>query len=200
MADYFQSAAGQWSFVHGRPTNTGRIRVEPGDFQVNEQLGFTPSGAGDHLWLQIRKIGVNTQDVAKILAKAFAVSVAEVGYSGRKDKDADASQWFSLPVAESVGDVTEKTVFDRSAHPNITLLAATRHQKKLKRGTHQSNRFCIIVREVGGGADGLESRLDLIRRHGVPNYFGEQRFGRNLNNIRAAIGLFTAPESERERA
>ncbi len=55
-------------YAYGGPPITGRIRAEPGDFRVDEELGFEPTGAGEHAFLFVEKIGVNTEWVAKRLA------------------------------------------------------------------------------------------------------------------------------------
>src|SRR5690554_3957793 len=78
------------------PLCRGRLRVQPEDFQVREQLGFAPGGGGEHLWLHLRKTGVNTMDLALALAKLARLPVRTVGYSGLKDRHAVTEQWFSL--------------------------------------------------------------------------------------------------------
>ena len=48
-----------------------------------------------------------------------------------------------------------------------------------------------MLREVSGDREPIESRLGLIKQHGVPNYFGEQRFGRDGGNLDAAEAMFS---------
>ena len=88
-----------WSelpYAHGGPPVSGKIRCQPDDFQVEELLGFTPEGAGEHAFVRIRKCGANTEWVARQLARFAGVSVKTVGYAGLKDRQAVTTQWFSI--------------------------------------------------------------------------------------------------------
>jgi tRNA pseudouridine13 synthase len=162
------------------PCCRGKLRVSPQDFQVRELLVFAPGGGGEHLWLHLRKTGWNTLDVAMVLAKLAGLPVRAVGYSGLKDRQAVTEQWFSLHLPGKVDP-------DLSRLPEgIELLEAVRHHRKLNRGTHRSNAFRIVVRDLAGDSEALADHFECIRRRGVPNYFGEQRFGRDDNNFRRA--------------
>ena len=88
-------------FMADQPTASARIKVSPEHFKVDEVLGFEPDGTGQHYLFQILKINRNTADVARELSQMFGVRLVDVGYSGRKDKQAVARQWFSVP-AQSV--------------------------------------------------------------------------------------------------
>jgi tRNA pseudouridine13 synthase len=67
----------------------------------------------------------------------------------------------------------------------VKVLDVQRHNRKLRRGAHKANRFQIVLRGDGlhNHTEALEKRVQLIREQGVPNYFGEQRFGRGGNNV-----------------
>jgi tRNA pseudouridine13 synthase len=159
----------------------GKLRVSPQDFQVREMLGFTPGGGGEHLWLHLRKTGWNTMDLALALAKLAGLPVRLVGYSGLKDRQAVTEQWFSLHLPGKADP-------DLSLLPaGVELLEVVRHHRKLNRGTHRSNAFRIVVRDLDGDIDALPAHFERIRQRGVPNYFGEQRFGRDDNNYRRAV-------------
>ena len=84
--------------AHGEPPATGTLRVEPGDFRVDEELGFAPSGHGEHAFLTIEKCDANTEWVARRLAEAAGVSPMAVGYSGLKDRHAITRQSFSVQL------------------------------------------------------------------------------------------------------
>lgn len=155
----------------GAPVGAGRLRERPGDFRVDEWLGFDPSGDGPHVLLRVEKTGCNTTDAAKALAAHAGVPPREIGYSGLKDRHAVCTQWFSAPYSPD----TDWAAFER---PGLRVLDARRHHRKLKRGSHRANRFELTVSLEDFDAAGLERRLEQIRDHGVPNYFGEQRFGR----------------------
>lgn len=159
----------------GAPQARGLIRAVPKDFFVREELGFTPGDGGEHLWLLIRKRGWNTADLALWLARSAKLPLRAIGYSGLKDKHAVTEQWFSLHLPG-------KPDPDGTQWPEgVELLYSTRHTRKLNRGTHRFNFFALQVREIEQGEE-LAARLEQIATRGVPNYFGEQRFGRELGN------------------
>jgi len=175
------------------PLCRGRLRVQPEDFQVREQLGFAPGGGGEHLWLHLRKTGVNTMDLALALAKLARLPVRTVGYSGLKDRHAVTEQWFSLHLPGKADP-------DLSALPaGVELLETQRHSRKLNRGTHRSNAFRLVIRDLTGARDLLPAHLEKMRHDGVPNYFGEQRFGHADNNFhRGAAWLSGEGEAPRK--
>lgn len=162
------------------------MRARPEDFRVDEQLGFAPDGEGDHLLLRVRKTGANTEWAARRLARVAGVSVSTVGYAGLKDRHAVTLQWFSIPrPRKGVPDwsiLVEEGIEVMEAHP---------HRRKLKRGALAGNRFDILVRDLEPETvPGLDERLASIRAVGIPNYFGEQRFGHDHSNLVRAHALF----------
>jgi tRNA pseudouridine13 synthase len=132
--------------------------------------------------LLVRKRGENTKFVANELAKVCGISSKNVGWSGLKDRHAVTEQWlsFHMPKHEEV----DFSTFLKQ-YPHIQILKTTRHNKKLRPGDHQSNEFVVTLTEVDD-VDSVTSRLELVSKLGVPNYFGEQRFGRNGNNLEEA--------------
>jgi tRNA pseudouridine13 synthase len=75
----------------------------------------------------------------------------------------------------------------------------TRHGRKLRRGGLRENRFVITLRDLQGECSLLEQRLEHIQKEGVPNYFGEQRFGHDGNNLQMAESLLRGEVAERDR-
>lgn len=172
-----------YAFASGQPPATAMLRHRPEDFCVDEQLGFEPDGTGDHVWLLIRKSGHNTQWLAAELARLSGVNERDIGYAGLKDRHAVTTQWFSIDMAGRREPNWQDLTTD-----SLTVLRVERHRRKLRRGTLTGNRFTIRLRELTGDAAVLEGRLETIKRQGVPNYFGEQRFGRD--NIARAEAMF----------
>lgn len=158
----------------GAPATVGRIRLHVEDFRVDECLGFEPAGSGGHLLVQVEKRGLNTVDAAAILARHAGAAPRDVGYSGLKDRHAVSTQWFTLPFIERVDW--------QALPPGIRVLHCERHHRKLKRGSHHGNRFRIRAALDRIDAIDLENRLQAVRSGGVPNYFGEQRFGRRFED------------------
>jgi len=181
--------------AHGTPPATGRIRVEPEDFRVEEVLGFEPDGSGSHLLLTVEKRGANTGWVASQLARAAAVPVREVGYCGHKDRQAVTVQAFSLPA------LPEEPLEPILAHSGegYRVVAVARHGRKLRPGSHRGNRFVLVIRDLQGDRSAIEACLHRIATCGVPNYFGPQRFGREGSNLRRAREWSMGGAAPRER-
>ena len=105
--------------------------------------------------------------------------VRDTGYAGLKDRHAVTEQWFSVRRS-----IREPTSWDDFRADGVEILDRQVHNRKLKRGAHAGNSFRIAVQ----GADAAESadidaRLERVAAEGVPNYFGEQRFGHHGSNI-----------------
>lgn len=170
-----------WARAHGSPLFAATIRSTPADFDVTEELGIEFFGDGEHDFLYIEKIRTNTEWLARQLAKHAGVPAKDVGYSGLKDRHAVTRQWFSVPRWHAPD-------WDALDVEGATLLAQQRHHRKLRRGTHKSNHFEIVLRgdEPGQHAVALRERVAAIETNGVPNYFGAQRFGRDGGNLALA--------------
>ena len=180
------------------PAITARMRTHAADFIVDEIPVVTPEGEGEHLWLLIRKTGANTDWVAGQLARWFGVKRHDVGFAGLKDRHAITTQWFSVYApGQKFGDVTQQ--IPESLADSIEILEQTQHLKKLRRGALKGNRFTLILRECEGDYVQLEANLQLIKEQGIPNYFGEQRFGRDFGNIKAAKDWFNGEFKPRKR-
>jgi tRNA pseudouridine13 synthase len=169
----------------GKPEHKAVVRKFPEDFQGIEQLSFSVSGEGQHVLLFVEKRDLNTDEVAKQLARFADVRPVAVGYAGLKDRHAVTRQWFSVDLAGKSEPDWQDLNSDR-----IKVLEAARHNRKLKHGAVKSNRFEIVLREFNGDHERLEQRLEWIQQHGVPNYFGEQRFGRHDANLKQAEKIF----------
>jgi len=176
------------------PLGTGVLRSSPEDFQVIEILGFEPSGAGPHALLTVRKRGANTEWVARELARVASCKPFEVGFAGLKDRNAVATQAFTVPRGKRAA-----AEFIGLAGEGYEVIDATAHQRKLPRGALAGNRFEITVRELRCEASALRERLDAIARGGVPNYFGPQRFGRDGGNLADVVRGAERPPGARGR-
>jgi tRNA pseudouridine13 synthase len=178
-------AAGRLPRAFGDSVLSARFRSSPEDFFVEEIASFQPSGEGEHLLLTVEKRGMNTVFVAKTLAAWAGIAEMGIGYAGMKDRHAVTRQRFSVH-------------FPKRASPDIGLLESADlrvlehswHNRKLSRGALAGNRFVLVLRDVLGDHASIEARLEAIRTHGIPNYFGEQRFGREGDNVVAARRLF----------
>lgn len=180
------------AYLHGEPTVTARFRDTNNDFQVVEQLDVEDEGAGEHQWLWVAKSGANTTFVARQLAEFAGVSEREVSYAGLKDRHAETWQWFSVQLPGK-----ELLAWHELEHPEFKVERALLRSKKLKMGYHQGNAFRLRLREVDNVA-ALAERWQQITTQGVPNYFGEQRFGHEGQNLAKARAWLTGELSRKQ--
>ena len=169
------------------------IRTEPEDFVVVEEPLYPTSGEGNHTFLYVEKRGRTTEQVARELAREGRVSARDVGYAGRKDRHAVTRQWFSLEGVEP-----ERALdFDLQG---AKVLEARRHGHKLKTGHLRGNRFEITLRREGEcEIESIQKRADDLVRRGMPNRYGEQRFGRTGDNALQARKLLEGGPPPRDR-
>lgn len=169
----------------GAPLLTGKIRTTPEDFQVDELPAFEPSGEGEHLLLTVRKRGANTVHVARQIARWAGLPEMGVSYAGMKDRHAVTTQRFSVHLPKRVAP--DPALLNDA---EIEVLESTWHNRKLQRGALAGNRFKLVLRDVQGDAALIDVRLAQIATRGLPNWFGEQRFGRDGGNVPAALAMF----------
>jgi len=181
--------------LHGRPVGAARFKLRPEDFQVEEVLGFDPSGEGEHCLLWIEKTGLNSNDVASHIAGRLGIRKRLVSHCGLKDRHAVTRQWFSLHLPGQASPRAEEL-----ASEGLSVLAITRNGRKLRRGSHDGNRFTIRLRECEFTDEQARARWNQITARGVPNYFGPQRFGRDGGNVRQALRMFSGDLVVRDRA
>lgn len=183
-----------WPCAYRSPQGNGRIRAFPSDFIVEEMLSFKPSGEGEHIFLQIQKINQNTEYVARQLARFANVRQRDIGYAGMKDRYAKTTQWFSVWLPKG-----EIPIWSDFCIEGVQVLSVTRHARKLKRGALACNRFVLTIREWSGDITQTLETLQALKAHGVPNYYGEQRFGREGQNVRKALAMFEGEKVPREQ-
>ena len=167
-----------WPNAYPASGASATLKLLNEDFSVTELPLQLPSGAGEHLWLDVEKNGANTAFVAQQLAAAAGVRDWDVGYAGLKDRYAITRQWFSIYLPK--GETPDLTQLQ---HPEFKVLGQSRHVKKLRPGDLQGNAFRIVLRDVTGDRDAIEANLKAVASRGVPNYFGAQRFGFDGGNV-----------------
>jgi tRNA pseudouridine13 synthase len=168
----------------------GSIKNRAEDFFVQEVPLYEPCGEGEHVYCEIQKVGLTTFEAIGRLAKALGVKSRDVGYAGMKDARAVTRQVLS------VQGTTPEGVMGLGL-PDVQVLWAARHTNKLRLGHLRGNRFAIKVREVEP-TDVLKLRpvVAELGRRGMPNYFGEQRFGRRGDNDRLGAALVRGDDEE----
>lgn len=154
----------------------GVIKRRPEDFFVQEIPLYEPAGQGEHVYCEIQKTGMTTFDAIDRIAKTLHVHPRDIGFAGMKDAHAITRQVLSIQ------GTTEEAAM--ALHiPNLSVLWARRHGNKLRLGHLAANRFAIKIREVEPTAVvKVMPLVERLQREGIPNYFGEQRFGRRGDN------------------
>lgn len=170
------------------PIISALYKTHPQDFIVEEKLDI-PFVAGEHLWLLVQKQNMNTAFLARLLAKWANIPPKDVGFSGLKDRHAQTQQWFSLRLPKKQAPSTP--FCHQTDHESAHVLAQDWHNKKLARATHKHNHFIITLRQVAGDCTAIENRLQHLKKWGIPNYFGTQRFGHQGKNLDFIQTFFT---------
>lgn len=181
-------------YAYGTPPLAAQLRSSPEDFLVEEILGYEADGEGEHALLWVEKRGANTDWVARELARFAGVPPLAVGYAGLKDRHAVTRQAFTVQLAGK-----PDPDWHAFPHAEVKVLAAARHKRKLKRGALRGNRFVLVLRQVEGDRARAEEVLGRIAARGVPNYFGEQRFGRGGGNVEQARAMFAGRRVDRDK-
>ncbi len=169
--------------AHGGTCGSAVLKAVAEDFQVDEVLDIPLSGEGEHLWLWVEKRNLNTEEAARRIARAAGVPARNISYAGLKDRQALTRQWFSLHLPGKADPV-----LDKAEDETLKILKSCRHQRKLQRGAHSANGFTLRLTQLEADRAELDARLECIKAHGVPNYFGLQRFGFEGGNVLGARG------------
>ena len=149
----------------------GSVKEAPDDFRVEEIPLYLPCGEGEHLFIAIEKSGLTTHQLIRHCADTFSVKEKDIGYAGLKDSNATTVQSISVPLVEPAAA-------EQIENDQIRILSARRHRNKLRPGHLAGNRFHIRIRNPQPDPMPLiEEILAVIGRKGLPNYFGEQRYG-----------------------
>ncbi|RUA18064.1 MAG: tRNA pseudouridine(13) synthase TruD [Clostridia bacterium] len=165
----------------------GEIKIEPEHFMVEEVPLYPPAGEGDHLFLQLTREGQTTREVVDALARALNIRSAGIGYAGLKDKYARATQTFSLP------EISSEQAEEATRNLGYEFGWAVPHHRKLRPGHLLGNRFTITVLNPAG-EDALARAQAIVRaleERGLPNFFGQQRFGRYGDNAEQGFAILT---------
>ena len=173
------------------------FRSTPEDFEVEEIPAYPPSGAGEHVFAFIEKRGLTTKDAVRALCEGLGADPKAAGWAGLKDRHAVTRQWISIFGVSP--EALQKVELE-----GIQVLDAAFHPQKLRTGHLRANRFRIRLRQIDASRiEELRHLLTEIETHGLPNYYGEQRFGREGDNAdrarRWVLGETRAPRAGFQR-
>ena len=202
-----ERAVGIDYFVSDADGVGGMLRQSPDDFRVRELEAFdaepTDSDPGSYPELVIRVTLQNwdTNDFVRRLSDAMGISRERVSWAGTKDKRAVTTQLFTVRGIDA-DDLPE--IRGAEIEP------LGRAGRSLTFGDLAGNAFEIRVADaVADAADRVESVARDLRAFagsdpddtkspaGVPNYFGQQRFG-SRRPVTHAVGLAVVRKDPRE--
>jgi tRNA pseudouridine13 synthase len=157
---------------------SARLKDQPQDFVVEEVPLYEPSGEGEHLYLWIEKTDFTASQLAGHIGNSIGIRPREIGIAGRKDRRAVTRQYVSIPAAYE----NQVPAIDND---QVRVLRQKRHSNKLRTGHLQGNRFVIRIRNIQSAeqpaTEDLETNwraaAEALQKTGIPNYFGQQRFG-----------------------
>jgi tRNA pseudouridine13 synthase len=161
----------------------GRIKAQPEDFEVEEVPAYSPSGSGEHLFLWVEKRDMGAEYFVRQVARRLDIPPSEVGTAGLKDRHAVTRQMVSVPARVEAR-------LNQLDGDGIRLLNVNRHGNKLKPGHLHGNRFRILLRDASSdAAERLPPLLERLRRDGLANLYGSQRFGRDGETVLLGLSL-----------
>ncbi len=146
-----------------------RIKEKVGDFRVRELLDDKYlRDRGPFRVYRVTKKKLTSIEAAAVLADMAGVGKAEVGLAGLKDRQGVTTQFMSAPRGRAV----------RLQTPELKIEAVGFASEPLSPAHSLGNAFEVRLRELSPSSlERIEAELQVVREHGIPNYFGEQRFG-----------------------
>ncbi len=165
----------------------GEIKAEPQHFIVEEVPLYEPSGQGEHTFVAFTREGQTTREVVEHLAQALHIPADAIGYAGLKDKHARVTQVFSL---HQVPPHQAQTAIQDLGY---TFHWARPHNRKLRPGHLLGNRFTITILHptAENPLEQAQAIAQALETRGLPNFFGDQRFGRFGDNAEQGLAILT---------
>ncbi|NPA11599.1 MAG: tRNA pseudouridine(13) synthase TruD [Epsilonproteobacteria bacterium] len=153
------------------------------NFIVEEVPLYSFAHTGEWVMMQIRKKGLTTDELLRHISSVTGAKFRDIGYAGLKDKAGMTIQWISIP----------RKYRDKIKHlenKNIKILQTDLHRNKLKIGHLKGNNFFVRLKKVTPtSAKLLDSIIKDVKKYGIPNFFGYQRFGKYGDNFEEAKKL-----------
>jgi tRNA pseudouridine13 synthase len=145
-----------------------KLKQRPDDFQVEEVTDVIPVGSGHFSLYRLEKTGWSTPDALAAVRRRWGIEPRRLGYGGLKDRHAQTVQFLTILHGPRRG----------LHHQAITVTYLGQVPRAYDSHSIRCNRFRLTLRDLDDAARELaESRIDTVRRDGVPNYFDDQRFG-----------------------
>ena len=145
-----------------------KVKQTPEDFVVVEVLRLEPEAAGPFTLYRLKKVGLDTLEAVRVIARSWHVARRDISVAGLKDRHAQTAQ----TVAVRQGP-------DRELHrPEFSLVPCGHASRALQRSDVLANRFEVRLRDLSDAeARRVTVRLAEVARDGFANYYDDQRFG-----------------------
>ena len=163
--------------LFGHPSLDFHFNKNSDNFFVEEIPLYPFAHTGEWLMLKIRKKDTTTPEMIKKISNYLRISPNQIGYAGLKDKDGLTLQWISIPRKY-------RNEINKFSDKKIKIVEQDLHRNKLKIGHLKANKFFVRLKKVTPTmAKILFSVIKDIKIYGMPNFFGDQRFGKYGNNF-----------------
>jgi tRNA pseudouridine13 synthase len=143
------------------------IKLVPEDFVVEELADWTPSARGRVSVYEVTKRKLDTFEAVRLISAHTGVPLDRIAYIGLKDRQGVTTQLVSLDGGRLDGRISglRWRYLGRSSAP-------------LSPANLRGNAFTLVVRDLGDDDLALlQDRRARLLRHGLVNYFDDQRFG-----------------------
>jgi len=189
-------------FTRGLEGVGGRIRARAEDFMVEEVSLYEPSGYGSHLYVNMTKKNLTTRAVQLKLAELFNLRPQNIGTAGLKDKFAVTTQTFSILFEKNdmQADAVVERIRDRL---NLKVNWAKFHGNKLRVNHLIGNRFKILITDIRipkrQAYERSQRIAEMIHLKGLPNYYGDQRVGKDGKNVKQGWAILQGQKRFNDR-
>jgi len=147
------------------------------NFFVEEIPLYPFAHTGEWLMLKVRKKGLTTPEMLNRISSFTGIKKRDIGYAGLKDKEGLTLQWISVPRKY-------RDKINKFKDRQIKIVEQDLHRNKLKIGHLKGNKFFVRLKKVNlVTAKILFSIIKDMKKYGIPNFFGHQRFGKFGNNF-----------------
>ncbi len=171
----------------------GKIKEKPEYFLVEEIPLYDPCGDGEHLFVSITKKNKTTREIQQELAKLLGLKPRHIGCAGMKDKYAVTTQVFSIKTGKLSEEKIKAVCKAIEENLGVKVRWAKLHKNKLRTGHLLGNKFSILITEIkiekNEAKERVKKILDIIKRTGLPNFYGPQRFGVRGENIKKGLEI-----------
>lgn len=154
---------------------SGRIKVIPDDFIVNEKINLSIQHIDSHqninskyYLFRLKKTNWNTSDILMRIAKDNKIKLSDIQYGGRKDRYGITTQYITSKYLLTLPEQYRNKV-------QLELLGIT--DKPMSAGSILENEFIITIRSIQEKEiHKIQENIEFVIQNGFINYFDSQRF------------------------